>query len=47
LVPSIGVTVAPATSALGWEWLVALAIVGVILGVALLARRRRAGAGPL
>ncbi|MEO8897423.1 MAG: hypothetical protein ABI352_07530 [Candidatus Dormibacter sp.] len=47
LVPSIGVTVAPATSALGWGWLVALAIVGILLGVVILVRRRRAGASPL
>jgi hypothetical protein len=47
LVPSIGVTVSPATSSLAWEWLVALAIVGVLLGLVMVVRRRRARAGPL
>jgi hypothetical protein len=45
LVPSIGVTVSPATSSAGWEWLAALAVVGVVLGLVMVVRRRRARAG--
>jgi hypothetical protein len=47
LVPSIGVTAPPAASALPWEWLIALAIVGSGLAGFFVARRRRAGSGPL
>jgi hypothetical protein len=46
LVPSIGVTVPPA-SALSWAWFIALAIVGIVLAAFFVARRRRAGSRPL
>jgi hypothetical protein len=47
LVPSIGVTVPPAASTLPWAWFIAVAIVGIVLAALFVARRRRAGSGPL